>query len=118
MASINILDVLGLLLSWPVAAILVAIFFRRPIVNLLADIKRGKVGSVEFEKFDRVVRRSEELVGEMESLQILVARAALAEMRAVDDSPYAPAEHKHEIRLRADELQAHLEKILVKAKAR
>jgi hypothetical protein len=48
-------------LAWPMATILIALFFRDELKRLLRRIKRGKVGSSEFE-FEQEVRALEETV--------------------------------------------------------
>lgn len=71
-----------------------------------------KIAGSEIERFDRTIKDSERLLGEMELVQIALAEAALAEMRAVEDSPYAPAEHKPAIRERADVLEQQIQRLL------
>lgn len=95
--------------SWPVAAVTLGLLFRKPLVELFNDLKRVKIGSAEIERFDKAIKKSEDVVSELETLQILLAEAALSEMRAIDDSPYAPEQHKKLIKRKADDLAKHLE---------
>ncbi|WP_425093368.1 hypothetical protein [Tropicimonas sp. S265A] len=111
-------QLLEILVSWPAAVVIVAILFRRSLVDLIGEVKRLKIGDHEIERFDRAVERSEALVTEIEELQLLVAAAALSEMRAVDDSPYAPEAHKAHIKDSADKLEEHLSKVQKKIAAR
>jgi hypothetical protein len=105
----TIKSLLEILASWPVAIVIVALLFRKHLSAFFVTVRKGKVGPVEFERFDRILEKSEAAVEDIERLQLLIAKARLAELRAVDDSPYAPTEHKPALRIIADELQQQIE---------
>ena len=52
-------------LGWPVAAVIIAVLFRQQFVELLQRLKKGKVGSAEFE-FETAVREMVETAPEAE----------------------------------------------------
>jgi hypothetical protein len=54
-------------LAWPVAAVVLALLFRSQVSTLLRTIKRGKIGSAEFE-FERDVQAIEARVPDLPSL--------------------------------------------------
>lgn len=68
--------------AWPVTAIVLALLFRGQVVSLLRSIKRGKIGSAEFE-FEREVQAIEASVPDLPSLPppISAAKDATANPR-------------------------------------
>lgn len=54
-------------LAWPVAAVVLALLFRSQVSTLLQSIKRGKIGSAEFE-FEREVQAIEARIPDLPSL--------------------------------------------------
>jgi hypothetical protein len=71
-------------LAWPIAATIIAIVFRRQLIDLMARIRKGKLGPAEFEFEERV----REVVSEAQELEL----PKLAERQALPSPAQATAE--------------------------
>jgi hypothetical protein len=63
--------------AWPIAAVVIAVLFRRQIRDLLSRVRKGKIGPAEFE-FEQVVRELVQEVAPVPSAPVEAPHAALA----------------------------------------
>jgi hypothetical protein len=98
----------GLLFSWP-AIVLICIFvfivFRHQmgpplnkVAGFFAQIRSGKLGPVEFERFDRLVTRGESSISTIEKINVEIAKSRIIELevslRAAFVLPFKEEERK------------------------
>jgi len=114
-----LLQLLELLVSWPVLIVVVIISFlivvviisfRKSINDLISEIGTIKIGPAE-------IKRLKKVTDEFEKLQIILSESVLLQMRAVDavlsgiSSPELLEEHKQKMNACADRLEDHLKEI-------
>jgi hypothetical protein len=72
----------GLLLSWPVIILIIAVAFRKPLGELIGQLHKGKIGPLQFEAFDRLVERGNSSLSTTERLNIEIAESRITELEA------------------------------------
>jgi hypothetical protein len=70
----------GLIVSWPVVVLVLLVIFRKPILGLSNSIQKGKVGPVEFERFEKLVERSEQSLSTIEKIHLEIAKSRVVEL--------------------------------------